>query len=508
MITSYGQKGFAVGQILAGVALLSFLLVVGYGAIRYSLSAIDSSQRSEDTLRILDVSSSFLVAESSDSDGDGFYESIPGASSVDAPVGGFIVPVSVPDRLDSWGNPIGYCPWDQGSVNSSAGRISGSLSAVMSDVGLAVLSMGRNGVYETSCADLFSGSPALGDDISVSSTLLDMLSRNPSGSFYGPAVDTKIELDELLASGHLKDGEVRVVKDSGKIWRYSSSSSVLEQIAEVSTGGIEVSVSTAVANFNLNSHLGSPVDPADYIVTIEKNVAVYSADPALPAFSTGALPAGSAVKLVNLGSIIGAGGNGGTAGNLGGDVTCVNHGLADGGKGGDAVHAYVDLVVVNENGKIYAGGGGGGAGSSMFMKSASSYYGYGGMGGGGGQGYSGGLSGEGGVGVGGYAAAYEGCPAEAGSFAAPGDGLDAWQCMGHGAYDPDQCPSCHQGGNSGAGGAFGQRGEPGGPASHGSPSCLVAAGRGGYPGESFVLHGSGLIIEGASGDIKGGVSYQ
>jgi hypothetical protein len=79
-----------------------------------------------------------------------------------------------------------------------------------------------------------------------------------------------------------------------------------------------------------------------------------------PALDTGTFPVGSIVKIINNGSILGAGGKGGDGGAYYYGDGCTLGALAKpGAPGGPALRAQVSVTIVN-NGKIWGGGGGGG----------------------------------------------------------------------------------------------------------------------------------------------------
>jgi hypothetical protein len=94
--------------------------------------------------------------------------------------------------------------------------------------------------------------------------------------------------------------------------------------------------------------------PVCVVATVFPGVDISSTTAAQPAFTTGALPAGSIFALVNNGNILGRGGNGGTATDPASGAT------GAGFDGGNAVNLTVNAVVQN-NFNIYGGGGGGNA---------------------------------------------------------------------------------------------------------------------------------------------------
>ncbi len=180
--------------------------------------------------------------------------------------------------------------------------------------------------------------------------------------------------------------------------------------------------------------------PINAVITVSPGIVVSSNSTAFYAFDTGvSFPAGTSLKLINNGYIIGMGGAGG-AGSV--DV---------GSPGGSALRAMVPLVVTN-NGTIAGGGGGGGGGGAAvnYNPDYSIDTGSGGGGGGGGRtgrtASTGGLRGDGSyIGFGGA----DGLPGNPGSFLAAGTG----------GGDP------YSSNNGGAGGNWGSAGSNGGPGS-------------------------------------------
>lgn len=97
-----------------------------------------------------------------DCDGDGFVEPVPfrTAGVAPAPVGGGLIPMTIgASTTDPWGAQYGYCVWDAGTVKTSDNNAGcGGSSANRLDGGpkdnqpaIAVISAGKNGVFETDC---------------------------------------------------------------------------------------------------------------------------------------------------------------------------------------------------------------------------------------------------------------------------------------------------------------------------------------------------------------------
>lgn len=96
----------------------------------------------------------------------------------------------------------------------------------------------------------------------------------------------------------------------------------------------------------------------DVTITVNSGVVVYSDHVSIPAMSIGHFPAGSIIRLINRGHIIGMGGTGGSGSNTG----------INGQDGGDAI--WLNYSTSIENYGIIGGGGGGGAGAKIKLSNA------------------------------------------------------------------------------------------------------------------------------------------
>ncbi|MGB0367814.1 MAG: hypothetical protein ACPGD8_00305 [Flavobacteriales bacterium] len=119
-----------------------------------------------------------------------------------------------------------------------------------------------------------------------------------------------------------------------------------------------VDTNNSIDNLDLGVefYLQHPTVPTSVSVCVVNNIAsgvtVTSQDPTIPAYSTGALPSGSLVAIVNNGNILGRGGDGGSAYDPALGLT------GEGFDGGNAIELTLDADIVN-NFNIYGGGGGG-----------------------------------------------------------------------------------------------------------------------------------------------------
>lgn len=220
---------------------------------------------------------------------------------------------------------------------------------------------------------------------------------------------------------------------------------------------INLTISTSQYNYNIATNAGATV-PSTVIVTINSGVQIKSGSAANPALTTGTLPAGSNVQIINHGQIYGAGGSGGG----GGTATTAG---GPGVKGGTAIDITVPTTINNLNLVCSGGGGGGGGGGDNF---------FGGGGGGGGAGMNTGSGGGGGG-----AGASNGLPGTVGSGGTGGAGA---------------------GGAAGIGGNGGDCGTGGGVGTSG----VYAGGAPGAKGNAIKLNGNTYNVTGNAvvGDIN------
>lgn len=231
--------------------------------------------------------------------------------------------------------------------------------------------------------------------------------------------------------------------------------------------------------------------PRKILVRINSGVTVSSSSTSTAAFRTGSLPTNvMRLRIVNAGSIIGAGGAGGN----GGFVSGVCQSPSAGNPGGDALDTTLDIDIDNTNGNIFGGGGGGGGGGAgfSFLPGPTTYSAAGG-GGGGGAGDTGGGGGSGGTNAG-------------GSCNSPGANGTAGSTTGGGGGSGGSCPSSTTGGAGGNGGEYGSSGATGGSGS--GSSCTTAGAAGGAAGKAVELNGNVIRWFGGNNptQVKGDVS--
>lgn len=178
---------------------------------------------------------SILVTESADSDGDGYLESPAFTAWGSAPTGGGSVPVAsgAGALVDGWGTKLGYCPFDNGTTNSSASRITGDNPGTQSSVLFALVSAGADKTFSTTCAQAKTGT-AQSDDI-VSFITIASANQGVGGTVYwGDPVASLVALNALNTSA-LKNGQLRITLDTNTVYRWNSGTGLW--VAATSAGG-------------------------------------------------------------------------------------------------------------------------------------------------------------------------------------------------------------------------------------------------------------------------------
>ncbi len=248
---------------------------------------------------------------------------------------------------------------------------------------------------------------------------------------------------------------------------------------------VNLTISSDTANYNIAAAAGNPSSATNIVLTINSGVKVYSNSASTAALDTGSLLAGSTVKIVNNGYIIGAGGNGGQAEN----TNCT--GDPTGFSGGNAVNLTVTTTIDNTNGYIFAGGGGGGGGGPGRATYPPCYSGFAGGGGGGGAGNIGGGGGAGGTNE--PNTAFNGTTGSTGG-ASGGAGGTGYVFSGE-----------RYGGNGGVGGEYGM---PGGTGASGRfLEVVYPGGSGGSAGKAINLNSNTVTWLGGNNgtQVKGAV---
>lgn len=255
-----------------------------------------------------------------------------------------------------------------------------------------------------------------------------------------------------------------------------------------------ITISSNSQDYNLFTALGSPAQRILAYVLIDTGILITSSAVNIPAFLIDTnFQAGSRIFLVNKGSIIGKGGQGGTHEGFTNCGSCNAPSVVGATVGGDAGDALdllasdIKLFLDNTNGNIYGGGGGGGGGGSYKVTSCDvnnlcDGYGaarFGGSGGGG--------AGSGAAGTLGSAS---GTCGSAGTPSVGTAGTNSTNGTGGGG----QSGSGGASGSAGDGGTFGAGGNVGSPGSYAQPNCIDTP-NGNYSGSGANGGAAGKAIE-------------
>lgn len=148
-------------------------------------------------------------------------------------------------------------------------------------------------------------------------------------------------------SGVWRNGKELWVKRNG-VWR------------QIFKRALQLQITADTQDYDLFIAAGSPTEPLDIILTIGLDVIVgASATDKYALYCSANFPAGSTVKIVNKGKVMGAGGNGGSA--LFFSAGNGSNGSTEGLPGGPALSLGAPTLIDNNVGHLFGGGGGGGA---------------------------------------------------------------------------------------------------------------------------------------------------
>lgn len=247
---------------------------------------------------------------------------------------------------------------------------------------------------EDNAPDAFTFADAAGVQLStvITATAITISGINTPVPVSVSGADAEISIDggPWVTSGTIAEGQTLVV-------RLTSSASYLTILtATVTVGGSSdswtvetrpdvtvINITSNTANVNLFTLAGSPVSAGSFEFRIASGIYVFSTNTANAAVATGIFPAGSTVKVVNNGYIVGMGGGGGNGADGG---SSAQGGI--GGAGGPALSLETNITFDNSSGYVYGGGGGGGGGGgSRSITMGGGGVSRGGSGGGGGRSY-------------------------------------------------------------------------------------------------------------------------
>lgn len=130
--------------------------VAGFFSLQSSLDVAGLKSASQQAAAV-------LAAEAVD-DADGYPLPPQPQADATAPAGGGLVPTGSKAPRMAGNKFLGYCAWDNGANTSHAGYIPGINSPA--SVVLAVISSGKDGAFQTTCAQAGQG-VTVGDDVVV-----------------------------------------------------------------------------------------------------------------------------------------------------------------------------------------------------------------------------------------------------------------------------------------------------------------------------------------------------
>jgi len=158
---------------------------------------------------------------------------------------------------------------------------------------------------------------------------------NESGTWRNPK---QIWINE---AGTWRHGKELWVRRNG-VWR------------QIFKRAIQLLIDAATSDYDLFTAAGSPSAALDIVLTVGLDIDVGASTPANAAiYCSTPLPTGSTLKIINKGTIIGAGGKGGAGW----------YGIfEDGEDGGHALSITCPATINNAVGYVFGGGGGGGGG--------------------------------------------------------------------------------------------------------------------------------------------------
>lgn len=202
------QRGSIVLILLAGVAVIAALAVMGGGLLSTLISGNQRSSLNLSTGQILTQAAYTLTTEANTS-GSYPVASTPavwsGLTPAAAPVigtasaVGLVPATSAAPKVDAWGSNIGYCTFTAIAQGNPV---------------FAVISAGPDKVFQTSCSQAFVGT-AQGDDGVRWKTVANVLQGVGGTVYFGDPVANLAAL-EALTSVHV--GETRVTKDTGYVY--------------------------------------------------------------------------------------------------------------------------------------------------------------------------------------------------------------------------------------------------------------------------------------------------
>jgi type II secretory pathway pseudopilin PulG len=213
-MTRRHQTGSVLTLVLLGILAAGVLATIAYSSYYQIARGTQDTMNRTQSAALLTQAVYALATEAAttgDIDGDGVTEPPAGAVVLND---GYEVPTtSGAPKIDAWGSKIQYCPWDNGSTNTSAGRLTGAAAALQTSLQLALISAGPDKAFATTCAQVLAGGAAAqpnGDD-GIRTLTVAQLNQGVGGTyFYGDPVASVAALPATDAPV----GKMRLAKDT------------------------------------------------------------------------------------------------------------------------------------------------------------------------------------------------------------------------------------------------------------------------------------------------------
>jgi type II secretory pathway pseudopilin PulG len=200
------QHGSILTLVLLGLLAAAALATIAYGSyFQITRGNQDTAMRTQSGA-LLTQAAYTLATEASDTDSDGVAEPLAGLVTL---ADGWEIPsTSGAPKADAWGATLKYCPFDNGSTNSSVGRLTGDSGSTQSAIQFVLVSAGPDKTFDTTCIQARTG--AMGDD-GVRSMSVAQLNQGVGGTyFYGDPV-TNVT---ALPASDSPAGKLRVAQDT------------------------------------------------------------------------------------------------------------------------------------------------------------------------------------------------------------------------------------------------------------------------------------------------------
>lgn len=224
------QQGSILTLVLLGILAVGVLATIAYGSYyQITRGTLDTVNRAQSSALLTQggyTLATETAAPGNNLDADSVNESPAGVTVLND---GFNVPAtSGAPKSDAWGSNIQYCPWDNGSINASTGRLNGANPGDQNSLQFALISAGSDKTFNTTCAEVLARVTthalviANGDDM-VRTKSVTQVNQGAGGTyFYGDPVANWAALTALSTTG-TPPGMMRVTLDTQRPYLWDGS---------------------------------------------------------------------------------------------------------------------------------------------------------------------------------------------------------------------------------------------------------------------------------------------